>query len=83
MNVKLTTNEYLLLRALHQGQPAPEAAPSFLTLLANKVDADLLAVAEWLTLIVPDKTSKGGINRCASRYTERLRRQTKVVIGER
>jgi len=26
---------------------------------------------------------KGGINRCASRYTERLRRQTKVVIGER
>jgi hypothetical protein len=26
---------------------------------------------------------KGGINRCASCYTERLRRQTKVAIGER
>jgi hypothetical protein len=26
---------------------------------------------------------KGGINSCASRYTERLRRQTKTVVGER
>ena len=26
---------------------------------------------------------KGGINRCASRYTERLRRQAKLAIGER
>jgi hypothetical protein len=60
MNVKISPNDYLLLRALHQGQPAPELAPSFLTLLANKVDADLLAVAEWLTLIVPDKKSRLG-----------------------
>jgi hypothetical protein len=60
MNVKISPNDYLLLRALHQGQPAPEVAPSFLTLLVNKVDRDLLAVAEWLTLIVPDKTSRLG-----------------------
>jgi hypothetical protein len=60
MNIKITPNDYLLLRALHQGQPAPEVAPSFLTLLVNKVDGDLLTVAEWLTLIVPDKTSSLG-----------------------
>jgi hypothetical protein len=60
VNIKLTTNDYLLLRALHQGQPGPAVAPSFLTLLVDQVDGDLLTVAEWLTLIVPDKTSRLG-----------------------
>jgi hypothetical protein len=54
----ITADEYLLLRALHQGLAAPPVAASNLALLVRKSNGDLLAVAEWLTLVVPDKTSR-------------------------
>jgi hypothetical protein len=53
----INSDEYLLLRALHQGLAAPPIAALHLALMVSKENADLLTVAEWLTLIVPDKAS--------------------------
>jgi hypothetical protein len=55
----IKTDEYLLLRALHQ-VPAPPLAAAHLASMVRKSNLDLLAVAEWLTLVVPDKTGRLG-----------------------